>query len=554
MSEENEYYQARLNKLNKLLEVGYNPYPYLFKPDSFAADLQEKYKDLEAGSETEDKVIIAGRAMAVRNSGMFIDLKDATGKVQVFCHKSHLDEEQLERLKSLDLGDIVGVHGFVRRTPRGELSIAAERFDIISKSLQTLPEKYHGLTDVEDRFRQRYVDFIINDDSKEIFRKRCAVVSAIRKYFDQENFMEVETPMLQSIMGGANAKPFVTHHNALDMDLYLRVAPELYLKRLIVGGFDRIFEIGRNFRNEGIDKSHNPEFTALEAYQAYADYNDMADLFSNMVPFVAEQVLGSKTFTFGEHEIDLSKGFAKRSIIDLIKDHTGLDMLEANTLEEAKKMAKSIGVDADHCISWGKVIQEIFDEKVEHNLIQPILVMDMPRDVSPLAKTHRSNPRLVEHFDAYIAGMELGCAYSELSNPLEQQERFTLQAADREKGDESANRQQAQPAVETGVVVSARLAAQIVRMEIRHAVMVHVDVVPAVGSDADVGVLHAVQAVRRRCVAVPLADDAEKQQHRLHHQQDGGRNRAVREGALQRGQGFPPCTHAVSSPRIGCCR
>ena len=436
--ETNIHRESRLAKLKTLQEKGYNPYPYRFRPNAFAADLQEKYKDLEAGADTEDRVTIAGRAMAVRNNGMFVDVKDMSGKIQAFCHKNHLSEEDLELLKCLDVGDMVGISGYVRRTPRGELSIAAEKFDIISKSLQTLPEKFHGLTDIDARYRQRYVDFIMNDDSKEIYKKRCQITSAIRRWFEENNFLEVETPMLHPIMGGANAKPFITHHNTLDMDLYLRIAPELYLKRLVVGGFDRVFEIGRNFRNEGIDKSHNPEFTGLEAYQAYADYNDMADLFADLIPYVAEKVLGTKVIKFGEHEIDLSKGFARKSIVDLVKEYAGIDLMQAETLEEAKAMAKSAGVDASDCTCWGKVVQEVFDEKVEHNLIQPILVMDMPRDVSPLAKTHRSNPRLVEHFDAYIAGMEIGCAYSELSNPLEQKERFDAQCAAREAGDDEA--------------------------------------------------------------------------------------------------------------------
>ena len=299
-TETNIHRESRLVKLKNLQERGYNPYPYKFVPNAYAADLQEKYKDIEAGTDTEDRVTIAGRAMAVRNSGMFIDVKDKSGKIQAFCHKNHLSEEDLELLKNLDVGDIVGISGYVRRTPRGELSIAAEKFDIISKSLQPLPEKFHGLTDVEARYRQRYVDFIMNDDSKEIYQKRCQITSAVRHWLEEHQFMEVETPILHTIMGGANAKPFVTHHNTLDMDLYLRVAPELFLKRLVVGGFDRVFEIGRNFRNEGIDKSHNPEFTGLEAYQAYADYNDMADLFSDMIPYVAEKVLGTKVITIGE--------------------------------------------------------------------------------------------------------------------------------------------------------------------------------------------------------------------------------------------------------------
>lgn len=437
-TETNIHRESRLAKLNALLEEGYNPYPYRFKPDAFAADLQEKYKDLESGVDTEDRVTVAGRAMAVRNSGMFIDLKDLSGKIQVFCHKNHLSEQEIARLKNLDVGDLVGITGYVRRTPRGELSIAAEKFDIISKSLQALPEKFHGLTDVDARYRQRYVDFIMNDDSRDVFQKRCQITSAIRRYFEDHQFMEVETPILHTIMGGASAKPFITHHNSLDMDLFLRVAPELFLKRLVVGGFDRVFEIGRNFRNEGIDKNHNPEFTSLEAYMAYADYNDMADLISEMVGYVAEKVLGTQIVTFGEHQIDLSKPFAKKSMIDLIKEHTGIDLLEAQDVDQAKVMAQSIGVDASACTSWGKVVQEVFDEKVEHLLIQPIHVMDLPRDISPLAKTHRSNPRLVEHFDTYIGGMEIGCAYSELSNPLEQRQRFDAQVEEREAGDDEA--------------------------------------------------------------------------------------------------------------------
>ena len=429
---------SRLAKLHTLEEREYNPYPYRFKPNAYAADLQDKYKDLPSGTDTEDRVTIAGRAMAVRNSGMFIDLKDQSGKIQVFCHKNHLSEDDLALLKCLDVGDIVGISGYIRRTPRGELSVAAEKFDIISKSLQPLPEKFHGLTDIDARYRQRYVDFIVNDDAKNIYQKRCQITSAIRRYFEDHGFLEVETPMLHPIMGGANAKPFITHHNSLDMDLYLRIAPELYLKRLVVGGFDRVFEIGRNFRNEGIDKSHNPEFTGLEAYQAYADYNDMAELIPDLIKYVAQTVLGTTVITVNGQEIDLGRPFAQKSMLELVQEYTGADFMQAQTLDEAKELAKSVGVDASACISWGKVVSEVFDAKVEEHLIQPILVMDMPRDISPLAKTHRSNPRLVEHFDAYIAGMEMGCAYSELSNPLEQRARFEAQCADREAGDDEA--------------------------------------------------------------------------------------------------------------------
>ena len=430
--------QGRLKKLNDMQEMGYNPYPYSFKPNAYAADLQEKYKDLANGEHTGDRVIVAGRAMAVRNDGMFIDLKDKSGSIQVFCHKCNLDEDNLKLLKCLDLGDMIGVHGFIRRTPRGELSVAAEKFDIIAKSLEPLPEKFHGLTDMDTRYRQRYVDFIINDEAKETFRTRCKMVSAIREYLSSEDFMEVETPILHPIMGGASAKPFITHYNALDNDFYLRVAPELYLKKLIVSGFDRVFEIGRNFRNEGIDKNHNPEFTALEVYMAYGDYNDGAELISNIIRHAALKIFGKEQFEVDGKIVDVSKPFPKVSMIDLIKQNCGIDFLQAETVEEAREMAQSVGVEASHCSCWGKVVTEVFDEKVEHTLFEPIHVMDMPRDVSPLAKTHRSNPRLVEHFDTYIAGMEVACSYSELSNPLEQRERFMAQMKAREEGDDEA--------------------------------------------------------------------------------------------------------------------
>ena len=439
MTEEiSEQRQSRLNKLARLEEMGYNPYPYRFRPDSYAKDLQDKYKDLANGEHTEDVVTVAGRAMAVRNDGMFIDMKDKTGNIQLFCHKCNLDEDNLKLLKCLDIGDIVGVTGFIRRTPRGELSVAAQKFDIIAKSLEPLPEKFHGLTDIETRYRKRYVDMIINDEAKNTLITRCKIVSAIREFFNSNEFLEVETPTLHPILGGANAKPFVTHYNALDNDFYLRIAPELYLKKLIIGGIDRVFEIGKNFRNEGIDKNHVPEFTGLEAYMAYGDYNDMAELMTNLLRFVVNKVFGSLKITLNEHEIDFSKPFPKVSIIDLIKRETGADFLSVENLDDAKALAKSVGVNADECTNWGKVVQEVLDEKVEHTLVEPILVSDMPKEITPLAKTHRDNPRLVEHFDLYLLGTELGCAYSELSNPLEQMERFNSQMKEREAGDDEA--------------------------------------------------------------------------------------------------------------------
>ena len=432
----NQLLKVRREKLANLQAEGKDPFVITkYDVTHHSMEIKDNYDTLEG-----KEVSVAGRMMFKRVMGKasFCNVQDLQGNIQSYVARDDIGEDSYKDFKKYDVGDILGIKGFVFKTKTGEISIHAKEVTLLSKSLQILPEKYHGLTDTDTRYRQRYVDFIMNDDSREIFEKRCRITSAVRHYFEDNGFLEVETPMLHPIMGGANAKPFITHHNTLDMDLYLRIAPELYLKRLVVGGFDRVFEIGRNFRNEGIDKSHNPEFTALEAYQAYADYNDMAELIPNLIAYVAKQVLGTPVIHVGEHEIDLSKPWVKKSMIDLVKEYTGADFLTAETLDDAKTLAKSVGVDASDCISWGKVISEVFDAKVEEHLIQPTLVMDMPRDISPLAKTHRSNPRLVEHFDAYIAGMEMGCAYSELSNPLEQRARFEAQCADREAGDDEA--------------------------------------------------------------------------------------------------------------------
>ena len=428
--------KVRYEKLDALKEAGRDP----FVITTSARDvLTETIKNNFEEYENKD-VCVAGRLLSKRGKGKvsFMDLWDRSGKIQIFAKFDDLGEEEYGFLKKWDIGDIVEVKGFVFKTQMGEISVHAKEVKLLSKSLKPLPEKYHGLTNTDLRYRQRYVDFIINDEARKVFLTRCQIIAAIREFFSAHNFLEVETPILHPIMGGASAKPFVTHYNALDSDFYLRVAPELYLKKLIVSGFDRVFEIGRNFRNEGIDKNHNPEFTALEAYMAYGDYNDMAEIISQLVRFVAQKVFGKEQFEIDGNVIDVSKPFPKVSMIDLIKQTCGIDFLEAQTVEEAREMAKSVGVDASDCPCWGKVVTEVFDEKVEHTLISPIHVMDMPRDVSPLAKTHRSNPRLVEHFDTYMAGLEIGCAYSELSNPLEQRERFMEQVKARENGDDEA--------------------------------------------------------------------------------------------------------------------
>ena len=431
--------EARIQKLTELVEMGINPYPYTFDKTAGAQELQDKYKDIEAGTETEDTYAVAGRIMGMRNSGMFIDLMDSTGKIQIFSHKENLPEDKMKLLKLLDVGDMIGVTGTIRRTPRGELTIKSKDIKILAKSLQQLPEKFHGLTDKETRYRQRYLDMIMNQEVRDTFVKRSRIIREIREYLTNLGFLEVETPMLQTIAGGASARPFITHHNALDMDMYLRIAPELYLKRLIVGGAsERVFEINRSFRNEGIDLKHNPEFTMLELYQAYVDYNDMMVLLENMVSSVAQKVLGTMKINYQGNEIDLTPPWDRMTMIGAIKQFTGVDFTDKYTVEEAKADAKSIGVDADDCENWGKVLDRIFEEKVEPHLIQPVHIIDYPKDISPLAKPHRNNPRLTERFESRVNGWEIANAFSELSDPIDQRHRFELQMQAKAQGDEEA--------------------------------------------------------------------------------------------------------------------
>lgn len=431
--------QARVQKLTDLADKGINPYPYSYSKDTNAADLQEKYKSLENGEETGDTYSIAGRVMAMRNSGMFIDLMDATGKIQVFCHKENMKEDLINMLKLVDIGDIVGFTGSIRRTPRGELSIKATKYKILAKALLSLPEKFHGLTDVETRYRQRYVDLIVNEESRDTLRKRSLIIQKIREYLTKQGFLEVETPMLHTQAGGATAKPFVTHHNALDMDLFLRIAPELHLKRLMVGGLsEKIFEINRCFRNEGLSPKHNPEFTLLELYQAYVDYNEMMALTENMISSIAQEVLGTMKIQYGDTEIDLTPPWDRKTMLGAIKEYTGIDFNTYYTADEARAKAKEMGIETEDTDNWGQILDKIFEEKVEPHLIQPIHIIDYPRDISPLAKVHRDNDRLTERFESRVNGWEVANAFSELTDPIDQRFRFEAQAKAKAAGDEEA--------------------------------------------------------------------------------------------------------------------
>ncbi|HWK47590.1 MAG TPA: lysine--tRNA ligase [Stellaceae bacterium] len=439
-SADNLFRVARLEKLAALKARGINAYPYRFDRDAFAADLEQRHAELAAGETTEQPVRVAGRIRAIRNSGMFIDLVDVSGKIQVFGHKDYLGVEGVELLKLLDLGDIIGVTGIVRRTPRGELTINASAIEVLAKALLPLPEKYHGLADLETRYRQRYLDLIMNPESRDTLRKRSRIIATIRGFLTERGFLEVETPMLHTISGGAAARPFVTHHNALDMDLYLRIAPELHLKRLVVGGLaDSVFEINRNFRNEGISPRHNPEFTMLELYQAFADYTDMMQLAEDLIGAAARSVLGTTDITYGGKAIALGGPWPRRSMVELVKDATGVDFAAIGDAAAAREAAKRAGGKILGHENWGQAVETVFGERVEHTLIQPTHVTDLPRDISPLAKAHRHDPRLTERFETYMNGIEIANAFSELTDPQDQFDRFEAQVLARDKGDDEAH-------------------------------------------------------------------------------------------------------------------
>jgi len=431
--------EVRFQKLQELRAAGIDPYPHSFARSHKNLELQEKYAALESGSETEDRVNVAGRIMAIRNDGMFLDLKDATGKIQVFCHKDSMADEIRARLRLFDIGDIIGATGTIRRTPRGELSVRASDIIMLVKSTLILPEKYHGLTDIEQRYRQRYLDLIMNEESREKLRTRSKIISTIRRFMDEKGALEVETPMLHPIMGGASARPFVTHHNALDSDFYLRVAPELYLKRLVIGGLaDSVYEINRCFRNEGISTRHNPEFTSIEGYHLYTDYTDMMSLVEQLAQAVAMEIHGSLQVPYGDQILNFAGPWPRKSMCGIVQEETGLDFMQMETAEEAHTAAKSIGLKLDPKLSWGQVVEAVFAEKAEPKLIQPIHITDFPFEISPLAKSHRSNPRLVERFESYVNTWEIANAFTELNDPEIQRERFEAQVSAREAGDSEA--------------------------------------------------------------------------------------------------------------------
>ncbi len=370
---------------------------------------------------------------------MFIDLHDNSGKIQVFSHKDHLAPEQLAIVKLLDLGDLIGVEGMVRRTPRGELTVNSTRITVLAKALLPLPEKFHGLADIELRYRQRYLDLIMSEESRETLRRRSGIIATIRRVLIGEGFLEVETPMLHAIPGGASAKPFITHHAALDIDLYLRIAPELHLKRLLVGGLsDKLFEINRNFRNEGLSPRHNPEFTSLELYQAYVDYHAMMDLAEKLIVAAARDVLGGTTATFGERQIELAAPWPRKTMAELVREETGVDFLDLRDDAAARDAARRLGADCPATAGWGRALEAAFAARVEDKLIQPTHVTGFPREISPLAKADRHDPRLTERFETYINGWEVANAFSEINDPIDQLERFEAQMKERALGDEEA--------------------------------------------------------------------------------------------------------------------
>ena len=434
----NEQMQNRIDKMHKIEEHGWRPFGRRFEWTHRSADVKEQFETL---AEAEAEVKMAGRVMAIRGHGKtcFMDMQDKTGRMQLYVRKDVLGEEDYSLVKMMDIGDTIGVTGIPFRTHMGEVSIKVVKMEMLSKSLRPLPEKWHGLKDIETRYRQRYVDLIVNPEVRDTFVKRSQIIRSVREVLDSHDFLEVETPILNTIAGGAAARPFISYHNALDMQVYMRIAPELYLKRLIVGGMDRVYELGRVFRNEGIDNRHNPEFTSVEIYQAFADYRDMMDLTEEVVVKTAMKVLGTTKITYEGVEIELASPWKRISMIDAVKEYSGKDFTNVTDLEEARAMAKELNVPVEPSFGIGKIINACFEEYVEDKLIQPTFITGHPKEISPLAKSNSENPEITDRFEAYIYGREICNGFTELNDPIDQRERFLKQVEERANGDEEAN-------------------------------------------------------------------------------------------------------------------
>lgn len=432
----NELMLVRRKKLAELKNMDIDPFGQKFERTHTTQEVLDNYDELN-----EKEVVIAGRIMSKRGHGKagFAHLQDVSGRIQIYSRVDELGQEAYDLFTHLDIGDIVGIKGKVFRTQRGETSVWAYGLTLLSKSLRPLPEKWHGLKDVELRYRQRYVDLIVNPEVKNVFITRSKIIRAIRKYLDQLDFLEVETPMMQPIPGGAAARPFITHHNALDIDLYLRIAPELYLKRLLVGGLEKVYELNRNFRNEGISTKHNPEFSMLELYQAYADYRDMMVLTEELVSAVAREVLGTTEITYQGETINLSPPWQRIPMLEAIKQYTGVDFTTAKSYEEARTAAKGLGLQVEAGATRGNIINEVFEEFVEPKLIQPTFITDYPVEISPLAKRQKENPAYTYRFEAFIYAREMANAFSELNDPIDQEQRFRTQVEQRTAGDDEAH-------------------------------------------------------------------------------------------------------------------
>jgi len=435
MAEElNELLKVRRAKLDELKAKKIEPYPYSYDQKNFAAPILEKYKDVKE-EESNEVVSLAGRIMTKRGHGkaMFANIEDHTGKIQIYAKVDVLGKDDFELFEKLDIGDIVGIKGKVFRTKRGEITVKITKFVLLTKSLHPLPEKWHGLQDKELRYRERYVDLIVNSEVKEVFKKRCKIISLVRRYLDEQGFLEVETPVLHTMPGGATARPFETFHNALDMDLYLRIALELHLKRLIVGGLERVYEIGRVFRNEGMSYKHNPEYTMLELYKAYADYEDIMKLTEDLISSIVKEVNGSLKIKFKGQEIDFNPPWKRITLTQALKEHGGIDISGGEA--EIRKIAKKKGIEGAEEIGIGKVINLLYDKFVESDLVQPTFIIDHPVETSPLAKRKRGNPKHVERFEVIVSGMEIANAFSELNDPIDQRNRFEEQQKLKQEGD-----------------------------------------------------------------------------------------------------------------------